>query len=200
MGWLKKMKRKQVPKQKKPKLRRRDPRDIALDKFKLSNVSDEVAAQEAGERSAWLFLASLRRRKGFGKQRLTDVARHMSETDMYIKHKYITFEGLKKELKKETGLYIGEEEYKETMGKKDRYGKVQYQTSNYMSVLYFWALYNLYGWKMTAIGRQYHYCADLSQEIVDGKLTYEKLEKELEQAGFDFDDEAEKIRKEWEEG
>lgn len=131
-----------------------------------------------------LFFTALRRTYKFGRTRARRIMEHVRETRAYIREGYITWRELEEHVFEACKFDIVSGSRSGLRAHDSR--ELGHNLGSELIDLYFYALYDLYGFKGKRLTRVYMDMSQVSEEINSGTLSADDMKQGLEIAGIEL--------------
>ena len=144
--------------------------------YRYQMATDMFVRKTALRNLSAVFLFAMHQYEGFGRSRLERLRDKMQNIFECIIGKYVTLSEIADYLKNDVGLDCG---LMTDNPKATHHRKIEFKAVQQMSAAFLMAMLDEFGYKKKRLGKAYGYCAALSDEIGDKKITYDEINEQM---------------------
>lgn len=153
----------------------RAERDVKM-AYRYQMTADMFVRKTALRNLSAVFLYAMHQYEGFGRSRLERLRDKMQNVFECIIGKYVTLPEIAEFLSNEIGLDCG---LVADNPKATHQRKIEFKAVQQMSAAFLMAMLDEFGYKKKRLGKAYGYCAALSDDIGDKKITYDEINEQM---------------------
>lgn len=144
--------------------------------YRYQMAADMCVRKKALRNLSAVFLYAMHKYEGFGRSRLERLRDKMQNVFECIIGKYVTLPEIAKFLSNDIGLECG---LVADNPKASHHRRIEFKAVQQMSAAFLMAMLDEFGYKKKRLGKAYGYCAALSDEIGDKKITYDEINEQM---------------------
>ena len=180
MSFAKKLARKRdlamrVDEHKARKTANRAEKDVKM-AYRYQMATDMFVRKNALKNLSAVFLYAMHQYEGFGRSRLERLRDKMQNIFECIIGKYVTLSEIAEYLRSDIGLDCG---LAVDNPKASHHRQIEFRAVQQMSAAFLMAMLDEFGYKKKRLGKAYGYCAALSDDIGDKKITYDEINERM---------------------
>ena len=153
----------------------RAERDVKM-AYRYQMAADMCVRKTALRNLSAVFLYAMHQYEGFGRSRLERLRDKMQNVFECIIGKYVTLPEIAEFLSNDIGLECG---LMADNPKASHHRQIEFKAVQQMSAAFLMAMLDEFGYKKKRLRKAYGYCAALSDEIGDKKITYDEINEQM---------------------